>query len=227
MGLMLSTLNVPLPKTGIVLGGTIELHGTNISLACFHGINFKVIYYLICAICTFSEYFNVICNNLFIYFIIFFGKKAKSWALFSLRDPCINFATEAKRIDNTNDVIVIQTLTFGLGIANNSNQTHSLATVCRMTRNIIFPPQFKTLQEWFNYAFSSSEIDGMSCFVIFISALNYEFQYVFENFLTFTLNFLLQLLNASQCLNVKKNKIRIRLSEADLTRVKNTIIIVK
>lgn len=42
MGLMLSTLSVPLPKTGIVLGGTIELHGTNISLACFHGINFKV-----------------------------------------------------------------------------------------------------------------------------------------------------------------------------------------
>ena len=42
MGLMLTTLSVPLPKTGIVLGGTIELHGTNISLACFHGINFKV-----------------------------------------------------------------------------------------------------------------------------------------------------------------------------------------
>lgn len=42
MGLMLSTLSVPLPKSGIVLGGTIELHGTNISLACFHGINFKV-----------------------------------------------------------------------------------------------------------------------------------------------------------------------------------------
>lgn len=42
MGLMLTTLSVPLPKSGIVLGGTIELHGTNISLACFHGINFKV-----------------------------------------------------------------------------------------------------------------------------------------------------------------------------------------
>lgn len=44
MGLMLTTLSVPLPKSGIVLGGTIELHGTNISLACFHGINFKVSY---------------------------------------------------------------------------------------------------------------------------------------------------------------------------------------
>lgn len=131
MGLMLSTLSVPLPKTGIVLGGTIELHGRNISLACFHGINFK----------------------------------AKSWALFSLRDPCINFATEAKQIEKTEEVIVIQTLTFGLGIANNpTNQTHSLATVCRMSRNIIFPPQFKTLQEWFHYAFANSEIDGKSHF---------------------------------------------------------------
>lgn len=89
-----------------------------------------------------------------------FPKQAKSWALFSLRDPCINFATEAKQIGRTNDVIVIQTLTFGLGIADNTNQTHSLATVCRMTRNIIFPPQFKTLQEWFSYAFANSEIDG-------------------------------------------------------------------
>lgn len=100
-------------------------------------------------------------NQLYLFYFFF---KAKSWALFSLRDPCINFATEAKRIDNTNEVIVIQTLTFGLGIANSSNQTHSLATVCRMTRNIIFPPQFKTLQEWFNYAFANSEIDGMEQF---------------------------------------------------------------
>lgn len=78
-----------------------------------------------------------------------------------MRDPCINFATEAKQIDKTNETIVIQTLIFGLDIASNStNQANSLATVCRMTRNIIFPPQFKTLQEWFHYAFANSEIDG-------------------------------------------------------------------
>lgn len=138
MGLMLSTLTVPLPKSGIVLGGTIELHGSNISLACFHGINFK----------------------------------AKSWALFSLRDPCINFATEAKQIDRTREVMVTQTLTFGSGVADNSNQTHSLATVCRMTRNIIFPPQFKTLQEWFNYAFANSDIDGKEVFDFRVLELN-------------------------------------------------------
>lgn len=41
-----------------------ELHGGHISLACFHGVNFK----------------------------------SKSWALFSLKDPCVSFATEAQEI---------------------------------------------------------------------------------------------------------------------------------
>lgn len=40
-GLRLSTMHSPLPDYGTVLGGTMELHGNNISLACFHGINFK------------------------------------------------------------------------------------------------------------------------------------------------------------------------------------------
>lgn len=43
-----------------------ELHGTNISLGCFHGTSMK----------------------------------AKSWALFSLKDPCISFATEAQQLEN-------------------------------------------------------------------------------------------------------------------------------
>lgn len=126
MGLCISTLKNPLPKNGIVLGGTMELHGKNISLACFHGINFK----------------------------------SKSWALFSLREPCINFATEAQQVDKTGEFHINQTLTFGLGLDPQSvPQHHSMATVVRMSRNVIFPPQFKTLQEWFHYAFSNSEID--------------------------------------------------------------------
>ena len=124
-----SSLKNPLPKNGIVLGGTMELHGRNISLACFHGINFK----------------------------------SKSWALFSLREPCINFATEAQQVDKTGEFHINQTLTFGLGLDPHKQsvpQHHSMATVVRMTRNVIFPPQFKTLQEWFHYAFINSEIDG-------------------------------------------------------------------
>lgn len=127
MGMYISSLKKPLPKN-IMLGGTMELHGKNISLACFHGINFK----------------------------------SKSWALFSLRDPCINFATEAQQVEKTGEFHINQTLTFGLGLdtQHSTSQHHSMATVVRMTRNVIFPPQFKTLQEWFHYAFTNSEIDG-------------------------------------------------------------------
>lgn len=127
MGLCISTLKNPLPKNGTVLGGTMELHGKNISLACFHGNNFK----------------------------------SKSWALFSLREPCINFSTEAQQVDKTGEFHINQTLTFGLGLdPQKVPQHHSMATVVRMSRNVIFPPQFKTIQDWFHYAFSNSEIDG-------------------------------------------------------------------
>ncbi|KAK0176217.1 hypothetical protein PV328_000373 [Microctonus aethiopoides] len=131
-GLQLGSLCFSLPTNGTVLGGTMELHGCNISLACFHGINFK----------------------------------SKSWALFSLKEPCISFATEAQEIPsvespNTYDVHVVQTLTISLGQQQEQHARHqSMATVCRLSRNVLFPPQFKSLQEWFHYAFANSEIDG-------------------------------------------------------------------
>lgn len=136
-GLKLPTFRIPLPLKGTVLGGTMQLHGSNISLACFHGINFK----------------------------------AKSWALFSLKEPCISFATEAQEVESLNltdrmDVHVVETLTFSLGIAavQNKAQSQSMATICRMSRNTSFPPQYKTLQEWFNYAFATSDIDSVGRF---------------------------------------------------------------
>ncbi|XP_076663218.1 transmembrane protein KIAA1109 homolog tweek isoform X12 [Andrena cerasifolii] len=135
-GLQLGSLRFSLPSSGTVLGGTMELHGCNISLACFHGINFK----------------------------------SKSWALFSLKEPCISFATEAQEIPsietpNTCDVHVVQTLTISLGQQQEQHaRHHSMATVCRLSRSVLFPPQFKSLQEWFHYAFASSEIDAVDRF---------------------------------------------------------------
>lgn len=133
-GLQLSTMHTPLPTSGTVLGGTMELHGNNISLACFHGINFK----------------------------------SKSWALFSLREPCITFNTEAQEIPSTDlfptqDVHVVQTLTCSLGLSTYKTH-HSMATVCKVSRNVIFPPQFKSLLEWFQYAFANSQIDEVDRF---------------------------------------------------------------
>ncbi|PZC85968.1 hypothetical protein B5X24_HaOG214333 [Helicoverpa armigera] len=133
-GMQLSTLPTPLPANGTVLGGTMELHGSNISLACFHGNSFK----------------------------------SKSWALFSLKDPCISFATEAQQVaseEGSMEVHVVQSLTASLGSTGSGARAHvSQATVCRMTRALLFPPQFKTLREWFHYAFANSEIDAIELF---------------------------------------------------------------
>ena len=41
-GMKIYTLPFKLPEVGSVLGGVLELRGRHISLACFHGINFKV-----------------------------------------------------------------------------------------------------------------------------------------------------------------------------------------
>ncbi|KAI5721097.1 hypothetical protein M8J77_015920 [Diaphorina citri] len=136
-GLRVSHLVTALPSWGSLLGGTLQLRGSHISLACFHGINFK----------------------------------SKSWALFSLKQPCISFATEAQEIRSHDvsedlDVHIVETLTFSLGISTESPQVHhhSMATVCRLSRNVLFPPQFRTLHEWFHYAFACSEIDAVDRF---------------------------------------------------------------
>jgi hypothetical protein len=131
---------MPLPQTGTVHGGTMDLHGSNISLACFHGVNFK----------------------------------AKSWALFSLKQPLISFSTEAQETHSQDldmgAVHVVQNLNFSLGQQNqqamtiNNSHHESMAIVCRITRNVMFPPQFRTLQEWFHYAFAPSEIDDVHRF---------------------------------------------------------------
>lgn len=147
-----------------------DLHGVNISLACFHGINFK----------------------------------SKSWALFSLKEPCISFATEAHEVFNSGgnfcfscnqnlhtfdlnicfcvdsgplcrddlEINIVQNLTFSLGMEGTVRPQHSMATVCKFSRNVLFPPQFKTIQEWFNYAFALSEIDG-KCICICVGLIIY------------------------------------------------------
>lgn len=67
------------------------------------------------------------------------------------------------------EVHVVQSLTAslgsavgegGIGTGGAGGGHQSMATVCRMTRARLFPPQFKTHKEWVNYAFADSEIDG-------------------------------------------------------------------
>lgn len=58
-----------LQEEGMILGGTLTLRGNNLSLGCFHGINFR----------------------------------SKSWAVFTINEPYIAFATEAQKTQNEGD----------------------------------------------------------------------------------------------------------------------------
>ena len=68
----------------LLLGGSLQLHGSTISLACFHGLNFK----------------------------------SKSWALFSLAEPLINFTSEVQSAEETH---VVQNMIISLGESNKKN----------------------------------------------------------------------------------------------------------
>nr|XP_027205737.1 transmembrane protein KIAA1109-like [Dermatophagoides pteronyssinus] len=122
-------------KTGdALLGGSIEVHAHNISLACFHGINFR----------------------------------SKSWAVFCLKEPSITFETEARLSDDLANVV--QKLELVLGNRNDNvknvrdNNMETMAIVSKISRTVIFPPQFRHLHEWFHYALSPVEINDVNRF---------------------------------------------------------------
>lgn len=141
-GQKLATLPNSLPGIGTILGGTFELNGNNISLACFAGVNFRT----------------------------------KSWAVFSLRHPHISFATEAQDIlDDQCQPATHIVQNFSLGLGRKAQQVgyamdllyaqhSSMATVCRISRSVLFAPQYRTVHEWFDYAFGVSELDEVHRF---------------------------------------------------------------
>jgi hypothetical protein len=135
-GLKIRTLTSRLPQTGSILGGRLEMSGRHISLSCFHGINFK----------------------------------AKSWALFSMKEPFISFNSEAQgvKMEGTNATSVEQKMVFSLGMGDSLSMAQhvSMATVCKISRNYMYSPQFKTLSEWFSYAFKSSDLDQVDRFPV-------------------------------------------------------------
>ena len=80
------------------------------------------------------------------------------------------------RIPDPKDIHVVQNLSVSLGLTSPASNTPvgigyraieqqqlspaSMATVCRISRTQLFPPQFKNLQDWFLYAFANSKLDG-------------------------------------------------------------------
>ncbi|KAG1657990.1 hypothetical protein GQR58_023181 [Nymphon striatum] len=118
-GLQLGMLTKPLPAHGTIVGGTVDLGGSDIHLACFHGINFR----------------------------------AKSWVMFCLKEPKISFAAEAQDIVE-NGWLVTLTLLHTARLM----PEDPVVSVSKMSRTALFPPQYKTMQEWLVYAFSSSKL---------------------------------------------------------------------
>ncbi|KAK3599977.1 hypothetical protein CHS0354_012630 [Potamilus streckersoni] len=129
-GCHFSMLSCMLPEVGMILGGTMTLRGNNLSLACFHGINFR----------------------------------SKSWAIFTMNEPYICFATEAqKALDEGTHVV--QDLTFYVGHDTTQHIPGTqMAHILKLSRGHAMPPTFTNAQEWFHYAFSSTEIKNLDAF---------------------------------------------------------------
>ncbi|XP_052791422.1 bridge-like lipid transfer protein family member 1 isoform X3 [Mya arenaria] len=128
-GCRFSMLPTMLPKEGVILGGTLTLRGNNLSLGCFHGINFR----------------------------------SKSWAVFTLNEPYICFATESQKTPDEG-THVVQDLTFYVGHDLTSHQEKHMAYVMKVSRGHAMPPTFTSAHAWFHYAFSSSEIKDLDDF---------------------------------------------------------------
>jgi len=68
---------------------------------------------------------------------------------------------------NDDGVKIAQSLSFTLGLSQDQKDA-SKAMVSRVSRSQMFPPQCKTLQDWFSYAFASSDLDGMVSFSVIL-----------------------------------------------------------
>nr|XP_042913086.1 transmembrane protein KIAA1109-like isoform X2 [Parasteatoda tepidariorum] len=88
-----------------------------------------------------------------------------------MRKPTISFATEAQDVvkdDGSIATHIVQNLSYALGHCSTETAQHSsMATVCRISRNVLFPPQFRSMHEWFHYAFATSELDDVGRFPVF------------------------------------------------------------
>jgi hypothetical protein len=149
-GMKIYTLPFKLPEVGSVLGGVLELKGKHISLACFHGINFK---------CKSWALFSLKDPS------ISFVSDAQDVVSEVVGDA--DGAKESKK-----STTIIQTLSFSLGQSEQPKRTNHayMATVKKISRNVSYLPPIKTLPEWFSYAFRSSDLDEVSRFPSLSSA---------------------------------------------------------
>ncbi|KAL5011394.1 hypothetical protein ScPMuIL_009945, partial [Solemya velum] len=123
-----------LPKIGTILGGTMTLRGNNLSLACFHGINFR------------SKSWAVFMMN-------------EPYICFATEAQKMAAGGEKSFLDFS--VHIVQDLTFYVGHEQTHlTPGKHMATICKLSRGHSLPHPFNSVQEWFHYAFASADIKG-------------------------------------------------------------------
>ena len=162
-GMKIYTLPFKLPDAGSVLGGVLELRGKHISLACFHGINFKSRSWALFSLKEPS--------------ITFVSDATQVIETSSqLNDHDIDHSKGDNVSDTKKDELVttiLQTLSVCLGQPENqidepsrSADSGYMATVKKLSRVSTYLPPFKALTDWFIYAFKSSDLDEVHRFPI-------------------------------------------------------------
>ncbi|XP_065669615.1 bridge-like lipid transfer protein family member 1 isoform X3 [Hydra vulgaris] len=117
-----------IPNKNVLIGGKLLIKGNFLSLACFHGSNFR----------------------------------SQNWALFTLREPCVEFTSETKVVEKSCQVyrgLCLQKGTFTLGKKNDAqlferrqsmeSLSDFMATVRRVSRGRRNPPSLGApVHEW-------------------------------------------------------------------------------
>nr|KAG5688413.1 hypothetical protein BaRGS_001195 [Batillaria attramentaria] len=126
-GCHFSMLPHMLPNEGMILGGTITLRGRNLTLASFHGINFRSRYWAL---------FNIQ------HPYILFSTEAQK-----MQDEGVHIVQDLQFMVGQEKTPSVAAIPDG----------QPIATISKVSRGHIAPQQFTSVREWFHYAFSSVE----------------------------------------------------------------------
>ncbi|XP_019647160.1 PREDICTED: uncharacterized protein KIAA1109-like [Branchiostoma belcheri] len=136
-GSRLSLFSAALPLHDLVLGGTMNLRGNDLTLACFHGVNFRAKSWAL---------FNVQEPNI---------------------SFCTEVQEIQEEDGSRSDTYIVQNLSFHIGhnvwVTSEKDQANPMATIRRLTcgRYDNPPPGVASVHEWFNYvsATRNEELD--------------------------------------------------------------------
>ena len=163
-GLKIFTLPFKLPDVGSVLGGVLELRGKHISLACFHGINFKSRSWALFSLKEPS-----------ITFVSDATQVMETSSHINDNENDLNIKGDSVSESRRDELVttILQTLSVCLGQPESqmdqpsrSTDTGYMATVKKLSRVSTYLPPFKALTDWFIYAFKSSDLDEVHRFPI-------------------------------------------------------------